>query len=327
MINYKYFLISEIFEYCRGRRLVKLNQEEGDVAYVSSTKFNNGVDNYINPPSYMKIYKNCITIANSGSVGYAFFHDYEFVASDHVTVMWLKDRELNKKIALYLITLLKELKEHYFFNREMSDKRIRNDYIKLPIKEDETVDWDYIENYIDSIIPNIKWENKKSKNKKNEIIFEQKKDYLLEDIFEIRGIKGKITKQQLKDGDYMYITTSNKNFGFCGFNNEYSEEGNVFTIDSATDGKCFFQVDKFIGSDHVEILEVKDEYKKYINKYTVVYLQTLLNYYLDKYEYSRKRAQIRIKKEYINLPIDENGNIDWKGMEEYIKSLPYSEFL
>lgn len=69
----------------------------------------NGIDNYINPPKYMKIYKNCITIANSGSVGATFYHDYEFVASDHVTVMWLKDRPLTKKIALYLITLLEKL--------------------------------------------------------------------------------------------------------------------------------------------------------------------------------------------------------------------------
>lgn len=62
----------------------------------------------------MKIYKNCITIANSGSVGATFYHDYEFVASDHVTVMWLKDRPLTKKIALYLITLLEKLGDNYF---------------------------------------------------------------------------------------------------------------------------------------------------------------------------------------------------------------------
>ena len=327
MINYKYFLISDVFNYCRGKRLIKLNQEDGDIAYISSTKFNNGVDNYIAPPSYMKVYKNCITIANSGSVGYAFYHDYEFVASDHVTVLWLKDRELNKKIAMYLITLLKALKENYFFNREMSDKRIQKDYIKLPINDDESIAWDYIESYIDSMVPEINWKQRNLKATKENISIKNTKDYPITEIFKVRGVRGKINQQQLKEGDYIYVTTSNKNFGFKGFHNEYSEEGNVFTVDSATDGKCFYQKDKFIGSDHVEILEVKDKYKKYINKYTVVYLQTLLNYYLDKYEYSRKRAQVRIKKEYINLPIDTNNDIDWNTMENYIKSLSYSEFL
>lgn len=327
MINYKYFLLTDVFNYSRGKRLIKLDQNEGDTAYVSSTKFNNGVDNYITPPDYMKIYKNCITIANSGSVGYAFYHDYEFVASDHVTVLWLKERELNKKIAMYLITLLKALKENYFFNREMSDKRIQKDYIRLPINEDQKIAWDYIEDYIDSLIPNIKWKNQRKEIKKEKIIINNTRDYPLNTIFEIRGIKAKIKESELKQGKYLYITTSNKNFGFKGFHNKYSEEGGVFTIDSATDGKCFFQKDRFIGSDHVEILEIKKEYKKYINKYIVIYLQTLLNYYLDKYEYSRKRAKIRINKEYINLPAKDNGEIDWNIMERYIKSLSYSEFL
>ena len=217
--------------------------------------------------------------------------------------------------------------ENYFFNREMSDKRIQKDYIKLPINEDESIAWDYIESYIDSMIPEINWKQRNLKETKENININNTKDYPITEIFKVRGVKGKINQQQLKEGDFIYVTTSNKNFGFKGFHNEYSEEGNVFTVDSATDGKCFYQKDKFIGSDHVEILEVKDKYKKYINKYTVVYLQTLLNYYLDKYEYSRKRAQVRIKKEYINLPIDSNNSIDWNIMENYIKSLSYSEFL
>ena len=239
MINYKYFLVSDVFNYCRGKRLIKLNQEDGDIAYISSTKFNNGVDNYIVPPSYMKVYKNCITIANSGSVGYAFYHDYEFVASDHVTVLWLKDRELNKKIAMYLITLLKALKENYFFNREMSDKRIQKDYIKLPINEDESIAWDYIESYIDSMIPEINWKQRNLKEKKENINIKNTKDYPITEIFKVRGVKEKINQQQLKEGDFIYVTTSNKNFGFKGFHNEYSEEGNVFTVDSATDENVF----------------------------------------------------------------------------------------
>lgn len=154
----------------------------------------------------------------------------------------------------------------------------------------------------------------------------QYNDYPLTQLFKVRGIKGKITKQQIVSGDYKYITTSNKNYGFSGYHNDFSENGFVFTVDSATDGKSFFQTDKFIGSDHVEILEPLDEIKDNINIYTALYIQTLLNYYLDKYEYSRKRAQKRIKKEYISLPINDKG-IDWQFMEDYIRNLPYSEYI
>lgn len=152
------------------------------------------------------------------------------------------------------------------------------------------------------------------------------KDFYITELFHVRGVKGKITKQQIVNGDFKYITTSNKNFGFSGYHNEYSENGYVFTVDSATDGKAFFQTDKFIGSDHVEILEPLDSIKENINVYTALYIQTLLNYYLDKYEYSRKRAQKRIKREYISLPT-KNDKIDWDFMEKYIKCLPYSEYI
>lgn len=327
-MKYNYFNIDDIFYHSRGKRLIRLNQVDGDVPYISSTKFNNGVDNYINPPDYMKIYNNCITIANSGSVGSSFYHDYDFVASDHVTVLWLKDRPLTKKIAMYLITLLEKLGDNYFFNREISDKRLSKDYIKLPIKDDGSVNWDYIEQFIEEIIPNAKWEPKYNSNRLDKIeIPHNCREIPITNIFNVRSINKRISGKQLIAGDYFYITTSNKNFGFSGFHNEYSELGNVFTVDSATDGKCFYQSEKFIGSDHVEILELKEEYQKYLNVYTAVYLQTVLNYYLDKYEYSRKRAQTRIKKEKIYIPYDEYGIIDWSAMENFIKELPYANLL
>ena len=46
-MKYKYFSIDDVFYHSRGKRLIRLNQVDGDIAYVSSTKFNNGVDNYI----------------------------------------------------------------------------------------------------------------------------------------------------------------------------------------------------------------------------------------------------------------------------------------
>ena len=97
--------------------------------------------------------------------------------------------------------------------------------------------------------------------------------------------------------------------------------GGVITVDSATDGKAFFQEFDFVGSDHVEVLSPVDFE---MNRLRAMYLVTILNFNSFRYGYGRKRAQIRLKSEKLRLPVKLDGNIDWDFIEELIKSLPYS---
>ena len=99
-MNTNWFDFNEVFEYSRGTRLIEEKQVPGEVAYISSTKKNNGISSYISPPDNMVIYENQMTLSNSGSVGYLFFHEYPFVASDHVTVIGLKDQTVMLNIRI-----------------------------------------------------------------------------------------------------------------------------------------------------------------------------------------------------------------------------------
>src|SRR5690606_235901 len=93
--DWKSFFLSEIFTTIqRGKRLTKANQLKGTTPYISSTAITNGVDGFIGNKNGVRKFSNCITIANSGSVGSVFYHEYEFIASDHVTALINKD--LNK---------------------------------------------------------------------------------------------------------------------------------------------------------------------------------------------------------------------------------------
>ena len=53
----------------------------------------NGVDNFIANDKGVRCFENCLTLANSGSVGATFFHHYRFVASDHVTALELENTQ------------------------------------------------------------------------------------------------------------------------------------------------------------------------------------------------------------------------------------------
>ncbi len=148
--SWKEFFITDIFDTIqRGKRLTKANQIEGGIPYISSTASNNGVDNFIGNNQNVRISKNCITIANSGSVGSSFYHPYKFVASDHVT--HLKNRKMSKYTYLFLSTLTNRFSKKYNFNREINDKRISREKILLPIDKYGKPDYNYMEQYIKNL--------------------------------------------------------------------------------------------------------------------------------------------------------------------------------
>jgi len=147
------FNFYDVFKFQRGKRLTKLDQNDGGIAYISSTKENNGIDNYISPPDYMSVYNNAMTINNSGSVGYVFYHNYDFVASDHCTVISILDEkiELNEYIAIFLKPVIESIKPKYNFAREISDYRLNKEKISLPVDKKGNPDWSYMEEYIKSL--------------------------------------------------------------------------------------------------------------------------------------------------------------------------------
>lgn len=147
------------------------------------------------------------------------------------------------------------------------------------------------------------------------------KEFKITDLFQVRGSKKSFTKHQIFPGAYSYITTSNKNNGVSGTSSIWTEKGNVITFDSATNGKCFYQENNFIATDHVEILEPIN-FK--LNKFLGLFFITILNHENFKYSYGRGRTQKRMKKSKIYLPAiieNEKQKPDFKFMENYIKNI------
>ena len=117
-----------------------------NIPYVSSSTLCNGVDNFIANTEKVRIFSNCISLANSGSVGSSFYEPFAFVASDHVT--HLKNKRYNKYHYLFIASIMNRLSQKYNFNREINDNRISREKIMLPINADGNLDLDFMEQYI-----------------------------------------------------------------------------------------------------------------------------------------------------------------------------------
>ncbi len=145
---WKAFPIRDIFTHIqRGKRLKTGDHISGKTAYVSSSATDNGIDNFVSNKKGVRIFEDCLTLANSGSVGTAFYHSYSFVASDHVTQ--LKGKSFNKYIYLFLAAAVSHtMTSKYSFNREINDSRLAREQIMLPVNASGSPDFDFMKQYM-----------------------------------------------------------------------------------------------------------------------------------------------------------------------------------
>lgn len=144
--EWAHFKMPQIFRLIqRGKRLKNADHVFGAVPYVSSTANNNGVDDYIEATPGTRVFGDCISLANSGSVGTAFYEPFDFVASDHVTA--LKTEGLSKYCYLFMTAVIEKQGSNFNFNREINDARIKNMQVMLPVTDSGEPDYEYMEQY------------------------------------------------------------------------------------------------------------------------------------------------------------------------------------
>lgn len=327
-VDWKEFKFTDIFtKIQRGKRLTKGNQVEGNMPYISSTATNNGVDNFISNEVNVRKFDNCLTLANSGSVGSCFYQQFEFIASDHVTA--LQNKNFSKEVYLFLSSVIKRLEEKYSFNREINDTRISRETVILPVDSAGTPNWKFMEDYI------------KQERKKQVIqirnYYEPKMLKLagelagLEEV-EWRGFRvdeifsslyrGKTTPKQTSFGGskYTYIGAKYNDNGVVDFVDSgkiYSGNAICFVMTGeGSVGKAFYKKESFVPSNNIYV-----GYSSRLNEYNSHFLVTVINKQSEKYNYGYIRNETRLKRELIMLPVDEDGKPHWQYMEEYVKRL------
>lgn len=166
--KWKSFRYDEIFTICKGYYNKKpQHTQQGDIPFVGATDKNNGVTEYYalydieqchkdgsKTPDDLshKLFKgNCITVSNNGSVGYAFYQKWDFTCSHDVNPLYLKDRELNPFVAMFLITLIERERFRWCYGRKWRPRRMPDSIIRLPVTKEGKPDWDYMENFIKSL--------------------------------------------------------------------------------------------------------------------------------------------------------------------------------
>lgn len=142
-IKWNEFNISEIFSFIeRGRRLKVSDREDGDIPFVTAGEANNGISSFIGNLEH-KLYFRAITIDMFGN---SFFQRGWFKCDDNITV--LQNKEFSDSIYIFLTSRLNILNEKYSYGKQLRPNRFIRDKIMLPVKDDDSPDWRFMEEYI-----------------------------------------------------------------------------------------------------------------------------------------------------------------------------------
>lgn len=287
-----------------------------DINFISRDSKNNGCVGTVKKYKNIEPYdEGLITVSLGGSFLLSSFLQFKkFYTAQNVAVL-IPKREMNINEKLFYCKCISMNRFRYSaFGRE-ANKTLK--YLEVPEK---IPDWVYEIDTKDFSKINEPFLNKQIALNSN--IWQKVR---IDNIFDIIGSKTTSKKILQKEGKgkYPYVTTQSTNNGVEGFYNFYTEKGNVLVIDSAVKGFCSYQSESFTASDHVEKLIPKFD----MNVYTAIFLVTIINMEQYRYSYGRKFNQDRIKNTVISLPLNKQGEPDWKFMEEYIKSLKYSKGL
>lgn len=327
-LTWKEFYFTDIFtEIQRGKRIKKADHKLGNTPYVSSTANSNGIDGFLGNESSVRRFENCLTLANSGSVGSAFFHSYEFVASDHVTK--LKREGLDKYAYLFMIPIINRLSEKYGFNREINDERIKREKIILPANEDGQPDFAFMSSFMQQVEQDILGTTLRYFADKqqitpphyaNDLITWQV--FLIRDIFTISAGK-RLTKADMQIGNRPFVGATDNfiNNGITEWVNNANEsiDQNLLGVNyNGSVGEVFYHPYECIFSDDVKRLHLK---KQLDSKYILLFIKTAILQQKVKYAYGYKFNEQRMLKQPIMLPCTPEGTPDWQYMESYMRHI------
>lgn len=324
---WKEFYFTDIFtEIQRGKRIKKADHKLGNTPYVSATANSNGIDGFLGNESGVRRFENCLTLANSGSVGSAFFHSYEFVASDHITK--LKREGLDKYAYLFMIPIINRLSEKYGFNREINDERIKREKIILPANEDGQPDFAFMSSFMQQVEQDILGTTLRYFADKQQITPPRANNEINWQVFLIRDIltisAGKrLTKADMQIGNRPFIGATDNyiNNGITEWVNNTNEsiDQNLLGVNyNGSVGEVFYHPYECIFSDDVKRLHLK---KQLDSKYILLFIKTAIVQQKIKYAYGYKFNEQRMLKQPIMLPCTPEGTPDWQYMENYMRHI------
>ena len=302
--DWKEFVIGELFEISRPIARSQAKYTEGNVPFVASGNYNNGIVKWCMPKEDEALdLGNCITV--SPLDGSAFY------------------QKENIRNAL----------TKYSYSDQLNSQTIADEIIWLPIvKNTEKPDYTYMEKYMQKILNevDINIENlKKVKEKQSVVDIKEWRDFVFGEVFEIQPQKEvspiyALNNSQKSDVLYPFLGQSSENnciISYIYLDDEVllnNKEKDIAIIIHSNNHLSFCIDEPFYLKDGHGATSIFKNNN--LNIYNVRFIIAVLNKTMENlFNYDVKATKDSLKTMIVKLPATSTGEPDWNYMEQRMK--------
>lgn len=306
-----------------------------NVPYISRSDSSNGIKSFVSR-NQSKKYKldrgNCITIGLDTQT--VFYQPHSFFTGQNIQV--LRNKKLTENVALFLVeSIRKQMDKFNWGGNGATLGRLSRIKIMLPIDKSGNIDFAYMDStieelkkskleecrkYISKELSKIQYAEIPSLNEKKWLPFSISSVFKIEsgcDIYDNERIEGKvpcITSSSEKNGIKYFVSNMNDTY-----------EANVIAVNrNGSVGYAFYHKYPALFSNDCRKLKMIACSRN--NEAVSLFMTTQIMQQKEKYNYSLKMGSKRLSKQKKMLPVDSNGNPDYRYMEQYIKNIFYKKY-
>lgn len=351
MVRYKKVKIGDLFEI---QKVTGINKDKlrlssnGEFDYITRTSLNNGIESKTE-----EVPGIAINEANTYSLGLLqmtfFYREKPWYAGQFVRKI-LPKQYLTREQSLYFLTLFRKLSTILlgYLVRDV-DEVFTNYLITLPVNEDDSINFEYMGNYIKQLEANrlqqleaylittglnnyvltdkdtlslsqinIADEVRHSNNvqESEQIRF---KEFKFEDLFNSETGDVDLQNKDINGKGQIFINSGKTNFGIKGRTTRKAKifPANTITVDFL--GNAYYRDYEYKLATHNHVFSLSGEIIK--NKKVGLFLVSTMLYLTRIFAHSNMLTWNKLKEQTILLPIKNNGELDFEYMENYIRAI------
>lgn len=147
--GYKQFKIGDLFEISTPKKRFNANTIKfgGLYPYVVRTSSNNGIRGYITEDT--QYLNDANTISFGQDTATIFYQTKPYFTGDKIKVLSFKQRELNERLATYLLVVMRKAFSLFAWGVSSFDVKVLNDVeVSLPVNKSGKIDFEFIESRV-----------------------------------------------------------------------------------------------------------------------------------------------------------------------------------